>query len=91
MNCQKHPYQPIIIKEGEPFFLENKLIVALLEEFGTDTFIELLRSDKRYSVHDKEQFFQLIGMKCVHFIDKDDFTPESRDDVREMIQPKKHR
>jgi len=89
-NNQKHPHQQIIIKEGQPFFLENKIIVALLEEFGVDLFIEMLRKNREdFPIEDLEQFFQLIGIKCEHFINRDDFTSQSKDDIRQKIMHKK--
>lgn len=89
-NTQKHPYQQIVIKEGQPYFLENKIIVSLLEEFGVDMFIEMLRNNREdYPIEDLEQFFQLIGIKCEHFIGRDDFTTKSKDDIRQKIIHKK--
>lgn len=89
-NTQKHPYQQIVIKEGQPYFLENKIIVSLLEEFGVEMFIDMLKKNREdYPIEDLEQFFQLIGIKCEHFISRDDFTTESKDDIRQKIMHKK--
>jgi len=87
---QKHPYQQIIIKEGQPYFLENKIVVALLEEFGVGLFLEMIRDHPEdYPIEDFEQFMQLIGVKCDYFINRDDFTTKSKDDIRQKIMPQK--
>lgn len=82
----KHPIQSIVIKEGEPYFLENKIIVALMEEIGTNDFISMIENNRTdYSPQDYEQFFQLIGIKCTKFITEPKFSKKSRDDVRKKM------
>lgn len=91
MSCgltkKKHPHQPIILKKGhEPYFLENKIVITLLEEFGVDSLMDILKdNNQNFNTDDYEQFFQLIGVSCDYFTKSKCFSKKSRDEIQDIV------
>lgn len=85
-TTKRQPQQPIIKHEKKFCFLENKIIIALLEEFGVDEFMNILFSQKSdYTIEDYQQFFQLIGMDCKYYLASKEFSDKSKNQVRKRI------
>lgn len=80
MSILRNPMQPLYTDEHETIrFKDNKIVIRLLEYsrehgFGLN---EIAQEREKYSIEDREQFYQLIGYSLCGFSELSDVRSES--------------